>query len=185
MRAPLALALAAAALFVAACGGDGEQRPAGPPGSAANPLKPHPTVTAPVHGRVNEAQAANARVRTGSAHGAAAPCTLVTRTEAAKIVRLRLAKPVEAPQGPTCVYRPQKKGASFVTVAVQSVPFKSLSKQLKRSQKIAVARRTAYCGMNGTPILYVPLPGGRVLSIAAQCDVAKQFAATALRRLAT
>jgi hypothetical protein len=48
---------------------------------------------------------------------------------------------------------------------------------------VSVADRQAYCGVHGAPMLYLPLAQGRVLSVSAQCDVAKRFASTAVPRL--
>ena len=50
-------------------------------------------------------------------------------------------------------------------------------------QRIAVSSRVGYCGTYGQPMLYVPLSGGRVLSIAGQCAVAKRFALKAVGNL--
>jgi hypothetical protein len=47
-----------------------------------------------------------------------------------------------------------------------------------------VTDRTGYCGHFGQDMLYVPLRGDGVLSVAAPCGVAKKFAARAVQRLA-
>jgi hypothetical protein len=66
---------------------------------------------------------------------------------------------------------------------VQTVDFDKLKPRLRPRQRIAVTGRTAYCGTYGQPMLYVPLSGGRVLSVAAHCAIAKQFAIAAVRQL--
>ena len=106
----------------------------------------------------------------------------MTKAQAGAIVGAPLQDPLEAPQGPTCIYRSQD-GKRFVTLAVQSVPFSKLKHQMHKRQQVAVSNKTAFCGMLGQPILYVPLSGSRVLSVAAPCQVARKFAARAVLRL--
>ena len=110
------------------------------------------------------------------------PCNLVSKAQATSIVGAPLQDPLEAPQGPTCIYRTHS-GKGLVTLAVQSVDFKKLRSQLRQPQRLQISQQTAYCGQYGQAMLYVPLSRGRVLSIAAPCKVAKEFAATALRQL--
>ena len=64
--------------------------------------------------------------------------------------------PVEAPQGPTCIYRP-RTGKDLIAVAVQETDFGALRRQIKRIHRVDVGDRTAYCGSYGQPMLYVPL----------------------------
>jgi hypothetical protein len=110
------------------------------------------------------------------------PCSLVTRTQARAILGESLQLPFQAPQGPTCIYR-TTKGKGLVTVAVQNVEFHKLAKQVQQPTKVTLAGRTGTCGQYGQPTLYFPLSQGRVLTIAAPCDVAKQFASHAVKRL--
>jgi hypothetical protein len=110
------------------------------------------------------------------------PCNLVTKSQARAIVGAPVRDPLEAPQGPTCIYR-TTKGKGFVTVAVQSLSFKKLKPRLRQSRRVTVSRRTAYCGQYGQAMLYVPLSGGRVLSVAGPCPVARRFAAAAVQRV--
>jgi hypothetical protein len=110
------------------------------------------------------------------------PCNLVTRAQAQAIVGLPIEVPLEAPQGPTCIYRAQGH-QDFITVAVQSLAISKLKRQIRQPRTVDVSNRKAYCGTYGQPMLYVPISSGRVLSIAAPCAVAKQFAITAVRRL--
>jgi hypothetical protein len=112
------------------------------------------------------------------------PCNLVTAAQATAIVGAPVQEPIEAPQGPTCIYR-TRNGKSFVSVVVQSSDFKKLKPRLRLRQRVDVSNRTAYCGTYGQPMLYLPLSGGRVLSVAAHCSIAKQFAIRALRQLST
>jgi hypothetical protein len=195
------IALLLMATLLAACGGQSKPKP--PAGSPDNPLvaqAPQDTVT---QGRLNEAApAAKGAGAEGATSKAAAqpgyqklverqgskprsrftPCNLVTKAQAGAIVGAPLQDPLEAPQGPTCIYRSQD-GKRFVTLAVQSVPFSKLKHQMHKRQQVTVSNKTAFCGMLGQPILYVPLSGSRVLSVAAPCQVARKFAARAVPRL--
>ena len=90
--------------------------------------------------------------------------------------------PSEAPQGPTCIYR-AAKGKGFVTLAVQPVSFAKAKRNLDKPTKVDLGSRTGVCGKYGQSMLYAPLPRGRMLTVAAECGVAKQFAAQAVRSL--
>jgi hypothetical protein len=118
----------------------------------------------------------------GHARSKFTPCNLVTQKQAASIVGGPMRAPVEAPQGPTCVYRSQD-GNRFITVALQNVEFAKIKRQIQRPSRVSVSSRTAYCGSYGQPMLYVPLAKGQVLSIAGPCAVAKKFAVKALPQL--
>jgi hypothetical protein len=191
---PLCLAaLATIGAALTACGGS--TPPPAAPGSPEKPL----VATQPrlggvdATGRSNEASAGSASqakpgydalVRKQPRHPRSrfTPCNLVTVAQARAIVGAPMLDPIEAPQGPTCIYR-TRNGKSFVSVAVQASDFKKLKPRLRLRQRVAVANRTAYCGTYGQPMLYVPLSEGRVLSIAAHCAIAKQFADKAVRQL--
>ena len=201
MRSLSLIALLLMAALLGACGGQSKPKP--PPGSPENPLvaqAPQDTVT---QGRLNEAAPAAKGAPAEGAKPKAAdqpgyqklverqgskprsrftPCNLVTKAQAGAIVGGPLQDPLEAPQGPTCIYRSQD-GKRFVTLAVQSVAFSKLKHQMHKRQQVTVSNKTAFCGMLGQPILYVPLSGSRVLSVAAPCQVARKFAARAVPRL--
>jgi hypothetical protein len=110
------------------------------------------------------------------------PCNLVTARQAAAIVGDPMQQPVEAPQGPTCVYR-TRSGRQLIALAVQTVHFAQIKTKLEHRRATTIAGHTAYCGTYGQSMLYVPLSGGRVLSVSAPCDTAKGFAARALSSL--
>jgi hypothetical protein len=110
------------------------------------------------------------------------PCSLVTRSQAARIIGGPVLEPLQAPQGPTCIYR-SRSGKRFVTLAVQTVDFAKLKRQVRNSRRISVSDRPGLCGTVGQPMLYVPLSARRVLSVSAPCGVATRFAATAVSRL--
>lgn len=113
---------------------------------------------------------------------ASRPCSLVTKTQATAIIGATILEPLEAPQGPTCIYQ-TKSGTPYITLAVQTVDFAKLRKQIRNTRSISVASRTAYCGTYGKPMLFLPVTGGRVLSITAPCTLAQRFAAKAATHL--
>jgi hypothetical protein len=186
-------ALASAAVALTACGGG--SKPAAAPGSADNPLSARSSTLAAAapSGRSNEGGASSAQTTPGYQELLRAqrrhprtrftPCNLVTAAQARAILGSAMLEPIEAAQGPTCIYR-SRNGRNFVTVAVQSLEFKkAVEPHLKLRHRLAISNRTAYCGTYGQPMLYLPLSGGRVLAVGAQCAVAKQFAIRAVRQL--
>jgi Protein of unknown function (DUF3558) len=192
MRLLALVALATAAIAVTACGGDA--KPPAAPGSPQRPLvgkQPTPG-GGTAGGRRNEAAAPakakapgyDALLDAQSSHPRSrfTPCNLVTEKQAQAILGAPLQDPVEAAQGPTCIYR-SKDGRSFVTLAVQSLDFAKLKPRLRVPRRVTVGARTAYCGTYGQPMLYVPLSSGRVLSVAGRCEVARRFATRAVRQL--
>ena len=110
------------------------------------------------------------------------PCTLVTKSQAQALIGAPILEPLQAPQGPTCIYR-SRSGKSFVTLAVQTVSFMKLRSQMRHRRRIEVSDRTGYCGNLGQPELYVALSAGRVLRVAAPCSLASRFAAKAIPML--
>ena len=186
------LAFASAGITLAACGANSTPRPA--PGSPEKPLAAEQTRLggAAAGGRSNEAASSSAHgqpnyeslVKKQSPHPRRrfSPCNLVTASQARAIVGAPMQRPVEAPLGPTCIYR-SRDGRSMVTVAVQALDFAKLRPRIHGRRRVAVGERTAYCGIYGQPMLYAPLADGRVLSVAAQCAVARGFAVRAVRQL--
>jgi hypothetical protein len=178
------MSIAAAATLVAACGDAGDG--ASPPGSPENPL-----VAQSQPERANEGavaaeekqgfQAILENQRQKPPESRFTPC-LVSRAQARAFLGAPVVAPVEAPQGPTCIYR-SEDGDAFVTVAVQSLDIDQLKRELQLPRAMAIADRRAYCGRHGQPMLYVSLSGNRVLSVGAPCSVARRFATTAVARL--
>lgn len=187
-------ALTVAATTLTACGGSHSAPPAA--GTPQNPLKAQATPTAESRpgARTNEASTPSAPtgkvgyqelVQRQSRHPQKrfTPCNLVTAAQARAIIGAPIQAPIEAAQGPTCVYR-TRDGKGLVTLAVQSIDFKKAVKpHMNLRHRVAVSSHTAYCGTFGQPMLYLPLAQGRVLSVAARCAVAKQFAIKAVRQL--
>jgi hypothetical protein len=203
-RILISIAVGLSAVALSACGDDGSAKPA--PGTEGNPLtatQPGELSTPSASGSGADAAKQNAEVPSGepskanpTAPGYKAlldrqtakpqhrftPCNLVTEREAQAIVGKPMQVPVEALQGPTCIYRPRTGGA-LISVAVQATDFRALRPRIKGLHQVAVGDREAYCGLYGQPMLYMPVAAGRVLSINAQCDVARGFALKALPHL--
>jgi hypothetical protein len=189
VRLLVPIAVLSVTALLAACGGS--EKPAAP-GTPQNPLVGTPTQSNSSTGRSNEGQA-NAdsepgyqklvQRQTTKPQSRFTPCNLVSRAQAQAILGGPVRAPVEAPQGPTCIYKSQS-GKTFITLAVQSLDFDRVKKQIRRRQAVTISNRSAYCGLYGQPMLYVSLSRQRVLSVAAPCPVAKQFAARAVARLA-
>jgi hypothetical protein len=181
-------ALVLAAVLLSACGGASEPGP--PPGSPENPLVaeiPEQTQS----GRLNEASAPSAdepgyqklvEGQSSEPESRFTPCNLVTPAQAREILGAPVKEPVEAPQGPTCIYQAES-GRSFVTLAVQSASLNGLKREMRSPRPVDIDSRPAYCGTHGQPTLYVSLGGGSVLSVAAPCSIARRFAAKAVASL--
>jgi hypothetical protein len=121
--------------------------------------------------------------RDTSRGGSFSPCNLVSQNRAEAILGSGVRTPLEAPQGPTCIYR-TSNNKYFVTVSVQQARYASVRKQVRKPTTVSVEGRTAYCATLGQPMLYVPLSGPRLLTITGgPCKVAKAFAATAVQKL--
>jgi hypothetical protein len=187
-RALCLLALAAAAALLAGCGGGGAAAQGGPPGSPSNPLVGKITDDNDA-ARNNEAgkgpQMGYQKLlerQTSKPRSQFTPCNLVSPARARAILGGAIQAPIEAPQGPTCIYR-TKTHSRFVTVSVQSLNLSLVKRQLKGRERVALPGRTAYCGVYGQPMLYAGLSGGRVLAIGGRCSLAREFAADAVKRL--
>jgi hypothetical protein len=128
------------------------------------------------------AATAGARRQKAQASSAERPCSLVTKAQARAIIGAAILEPLQAPQGPTCIYQ-TKTGKPYVTLTVQTTSYERLQEQVRRSRSVGVAKRRGVCGSYGRPVLYLPISGGRVLSIGAACDMASRFAAAAIRHL--
>lgn len=187
----IAVALAAVVLATG-CGGSKDQ-PKAALGTPQNPMvatTAAATPTSPTPAARRRARAAAAKPnyeelpqqRAAPTGKAFSPCNLVSQSRAEAILRGAIQAPLEAPQGPTCIYR-TKKGASFVTVAVQAVTLRKLHAQLAKADTSTVGGRTAYCAKVGNPTLYVPLGSARILTVSAPCKIAKAFARTAVVKL--
>jgi hypothetical protein len=188
LLAVVLVALAGAAL---GCGGD-EPASSSAPGTPGNPLVAEHSELAPSGARSNESGPADTSpqpdyenlvdAQSSTPRSSFTPCNLVGATRAREIVGTALEPPLEAPQGPTCIYK-SRDGKHFVTLAVQSLDFAAIKRDMRGRRHVAVADRSGYCGVHGQPVLYVPISGGRVLSVVGPCGLAREFAATAVERL--
>jgi hypothetical protein len=162
-----ALGLVVIAGVPAGCGGDGSGSGAAP-GSPENPLVGH---------AIDEDEP-----ETGPG-GILNPCDLLASPGSSQDTELPFSLQ-EAPQGPTCLIRPKTgKGRGMLTLSVQSVDFARLRSQLRQPRSVTVSGRTAYCGQYGQAMLYVPVGGHRVLSIAGPCAMAQRIAVRAVEQL--
>lgn len=180
----LSALLAAGVLAAGGCGSS--DRHAGALGSASNPIHavsaadvesnpPPGSARKPSYQRIVDAQSSKPRSRF-------TPCNLVTPAQARSILGAAIQAPVEAPQGPTCIYR-TRHGAGYVTVAVQRLDMGRLKRQLQQRRPVHTGGRSGWCGHYGQQMLYLPVSGGRVLTIAGSCSLATKFAARAVPRL--
>jgi hypothetical protein len=184
MKLRALLAGGATIVGLTACGSAGET-PRAAPGTPENPLSATPSSLEtgtgesgrPGFKRLVDDQG-NAPVR----HDRSNPCALVTKADAQAILGARLLDPVVAPQGPTCIFR-DRSGQSFATMSLQPVPIERLRRQTRRVKVVTVGDRNAYCGVNGGPVLYLPVADARTLTVIAQCEIAARFARRAAARL--
>jgi hypothetical protein len=110
------------------------------------------------------------------------PCALVSLAEARAITGGRIAARFEAPLGPTCIY--QARGARRdITLAVETVKLSQVTRAAGPRNETQVRGLRAYCVRLGRQMLFVPLSGGRLLSVTASCGTAERFAAVAVNRL--
>jgi hypothetical protein len=184
-RSTLAALMLSLLALLSACG---ESQPASkaPPGSPENPLvsKAENDGTDPdaPGGAAKPGYADLVDRQSSTPAQRSSPCAFVTKRQAQAIVGSDLLDPVEAPQGPTCIYR-DRDGETFITVAMQQSGFDAMRRQVRRIRRVSVADRMAYCGVQGQPALFLPVGDSRVLSVTAQCEVAMQFARRAVQRL--
>jgi hypothetical protein len=111
------------------------------------------------------------------------PCRLVSVAEVKSISGQTITSSLEAPLGPTCVYKVSNSKAN-ITVAVESSNVSQITRHMTKRQQLTVQGHSAYCGQLGSQMLFVPLSGGRFLHVTAPCSVAQRLAAVALSRLA-
>ena len=182
------LLVSALSVPLAGCGSEGSpSKPA--PGTPENPLVAKPSTSVVTTGesgaepsKPGYAKLVERQRQVPVRRDRDNPCTLVTKRQAQTILGAKLLDPVVAPQGPTCIYR-DRASETFATIAIQSTSFSAVRRQLRRVQRVDVSDRTAYCGVHGRPMLYLPLSGGRVLSVASQCDTAARLARRAAAHL--
>jgi hypothetical protein len=187
------LCASAAPLLIAACGSSSPNAVVHPPVQAARkvPTIPHfvgagsvhASGSSPVRARPPQPGTTDDEVNSSGAK-TLNPCTLVSRSEAQAILHRMVAAPVEALQGPTCIYKPRGAG-NFVTLALEPTGFSKVKpqSQLAHRTSLTVGGHAAYCGSAGGPTLILPLAGGQYLAVAAPCHVASAFAAKALSRV--
>lgn len=118
----------------------------------------------------------------GASSGQPNPCNLLTGAEAGAITGKEITRTLEAPLGPTCVYK-IAGSKSDITLAIESSNLSQVTHHMGKRQQLNIAGHKAYCGKLGSQMLFVPLTGGRFLHVTAPCPVAQRLAAVALKRL--
>lgn len=111
------------------------------------------------------------------------PCKLVSLSEAQAITGGAVTSRIEAPLGPTCIYKQSGSHAATITLAVESMNFSAATQHLEKRRPLVVRSRQAYCGQLGSQLLVVRLGGTQLLNITAPCGIAQRFAALALSHL--
>ena len=152
------------------------------PDTVTNGVVTHRPAPGTGGGEINDDNPGRADSGSGTTNGRLNPCTLVSKAQAQAIIGRAIAAPVEAPLGPTCIYRTQD-AKSMVTLTVESLDFSKVKPQMRNRTQLAIGGHTAYCGNYGQQVTYVPLAGGRVLNVTASCTVGARFAAKALNRI--
>lgn len=163
----------------------GRDDPLGSPQNplVAPPLDPDTVSAAAEKGHLNEARAP--QLGQDEAQQSQHPCKLVTAAEASAIFDAEVSKPVEAPLGPSCIFRSGAR-EDFVSVSLQRMDKRHLAPLIEEREKLAVGELTGYCGPGEGSNLLVPLSGGQVLTVeggTGGCDLSKAFALKALGRI--
>ena len=160
---PLCLIAALLAAVALAAGGGGSSKASPPPGSPRNPLVAQPeksaaaseaapaTAAKPGYDSLVENQGSKPRSRF-------TPCNLVSKAQAQAIVGLPLRDPLEAPRGPTCIYR-SRDGKRLITLAVQSLDFRTLKRRIHGRQPVSVANRARSAAPSGRRCSMSSCPG--------------------------
>jgi hypothetical protein len=172
------LAPAALALGLAGCGG----------GSAAAPTTTQQAHHTPV---LSGADVSHRTVQQAGRSGPANdehpatrrqlnPCALVTTSEAQAIAGGPVARQVQAPLGPTCIYT-FRGSKEQITIAVQTPGLDGAGHVIKGPRGLPSG--TPHCPTLATTALTVALPSGKVLHVTAPCPLARPIAVKALSRL--
>jgi hypothetical protein len=106
----------------------------------------------------------------------------VSKVEAESILGRPLDQPVEALQGPTCIFK-STNGTIAATIAVETVPLARFRSGMKGVHVESVAKHQTFCGTFGSPTLVSQLDRGALLVVSAPCPVAQRLAAHALPRV--
>lgn len=110
------------------------------------------------------------------------PCGLVSVSEARSITQGSIVTSVEAPLGPTCIYRGHGPKVE-VTMTIETLRYSQATRHLSHRTSVSVGTRKGACGRLGRQMLFVPAGLGKVLNVIAPCGVAKRFATLALSHL--
>ena len=106
----------------------------------------------------------------------------VARAEASTILGQAVAEPQSVLQGPSCLYR-VKGRERVVALSVAPGSISTIQRRGRDVIKLRLRNRAGFCVNYGRPKVIVPLTRGRLLSVAAPCQIAARFASVALPRI--
>ena len=122
----------------------------------------------------SRATRSSSSARAASPRSRFTPCNLVTKAQARRDRRRAAAGSARGAPGPDVhlplAGRQALRDAGGPVRAVREAQAPAAQAPARSTSPT----RTAYCGTLGQPMLYVPLSGGRVLSVAAPCQVAQR-----------
>lgn len=187
----LALAAVAVALAVAIFEGRGDSTasqgyivPSADPIGVANstPSIPKPSWPAPDSYATMGTPAGNGGNEPTAAARPAQPCRLVSRSEAAAILKGSVSVS-EGMQGPSCIYTSRDSTLQVAVAIEENASPSNLRNRPDKASRVQVAGRTGWCLRYGSGSVEVPLSDGRVLDVSGPCPAAARFAALALNRV--
>jgi hypothetical protein len=171
------------ALALAGCGG----KSSAPAPTTTKQARQTPALSgADVSNQVQRSRSSAAATKPEGPPAAASqlhPCRLVSVADAQSISHGSFLSQVEAPLGPTCIYK-LRGSAGEITIAVETPGPGRPARRATDPRQLSDGALTAHCPTLGSKSLTVALPSGKVLRVTAPCPFAQPFALKALSRLA-
>jgi hypothetical protein len=136
-------------------------------------------------GRVHRARASTPPNDDQNSTGAKGlnPCTLVSRAQAQTATGVALRAGIEAPLGPTCIFRPSSAGAEITLALEQGVKLGQASQALHTPRRLTIQGRAAFCAEGHQQTLVMSVRPGQVLTVTAPCKAAARLASIVVGRL--
>jgi hypothetical protein len=110
------------------------------------------------------------------------PCTLVSHAQAQTATGTALHEGIEAPLGPTCIFRPRGAGAE-ITLALELAKLGQASQALHAPRRFTIEGRAAFCAQGPQHTLVLSVRPGQVLTVTAPCKAAVRLASIVVGRL--
>jgi hypothetical protein len=110
------------------------------------------------------------------------PCTLVSHAQAQTATGTALHEGIEAPLGPTCIFRPRGDGAE-ITLALELAKLGQASQALHAPRRFTIEGRAAFCAQGPQHTLVMSVRPGQVLTVTAPCKAAVRLASIVVGRL--